>query len=228
MVEQFPTPEGPAAAMVFVGTVIFAATAAMYWLSGPSDEATQSALQEPNPIAVEERKASDMPAGDGETRISLEQPAFEVTAASEREETAPGVRPALQADEPVEIRPVLPTASEIASVLATDDNTQETVEVAETVEELLALEEAQRREVEADLAATSFETTSAVRIDAGSKVSATVTTWVNMRAGPSDDASVLMIVPGSAEIEAETGCNWCAVSYDGREGYIYKNFINYR
>jgi uncharacterized protein YraI len=102
------------------------------------------------------------------------------------------------------------------------------VAVAETTEELLALEAIQRREVEADLAETSTETTAAIRPDPGPRVAATATTWVNLRAGPSDDAEVLTVVPGDAEIQAEAGCNWCAVTYEGRDGYIYKNFIDYR
>jgi uncharacterized protein YraI len=50
---------------------------------------------------------------------------------------------------------------------------------------------------------------------------------VNMRAGPDDGAQVLMVVPALAEIEAEDGCGWCEVAYQGRTGYIYKSFISY-
>lgn len=52
---------------------------------------------------------------------------------------------------------------------------------------------------------------------------------VNMRAGPSDEAEVLAIVPAKSEIKAEPDCqSWCAVSYQGKTGYIYKNFVDYR
>jgi hypothetical protein len=101
------------------------------------------------------------------------------------------------------------------------------VAVAETAEEILALEEIQRREVEADLARPSMEMTAAIQAGASTKVAAKATRWVNLRSGPSDDAEVLLVVPGLASIKAESGCNWCAVTYDGREGYIYKNFISY-
>lgn len=49
--------------------------------------------------------------------------------------------------------------------------------------------------------------------------------YVNMRAAPADDASVITVVPANAAIEAETDCRWCEVSYDGQKGYIFQSFI---
>lgn len=37
-----------------------------------------------------------------------------------------------------------------------------------------------------------------------------------------------MVVPASAQIEAETDCGWCEISYQGRTGFVYKSFISYR
>lgn len=52
---------------------------------------------------------------------------------------------------------------------------------------------------------------------------------VNMRASPRAGASVLGVVPAQTALKIEQGCrDWCAVSYDGRSGYIYKSFISYR
>lgn len=56
-------------------------------------------------------------------------------------------------------------------------------------------------------------------------VAAKATADVNMRAGPSDDAKILAVVPADSAIEAETDCSWCEVSYDGQTGYIYERFI---
>lgn len=107
-------------------------------------------------------------------------------------------------------------------------NPPASVPVAETEEQLLALEEAQRAEVEADVGPPSDEWTAAIAGTPGTALQpATTTNYVNLRAGPDDDAEVLMVVPALARIEAEAGCNWCAVSYDGRSGYIYKTFISY-
>lgn len=108
------------------------------------------------------------------------------------------------------------------------------VQVAETEEEIAALETIQRREVEADVGPPSQEWTNSVGTTASVEpappsrlVAATTTKWVNMRDGPADEAEVLMVVPALEEIQAETGCNWCAVTYDGKAGFIYKTFISY-
>lgn len=227
LIEQFPAPTTPTAVMVFLGVVIFAATAAMFWLSGPRQNPTEvppSAAEQPAATVVDTVSAAS--AGD-----TLEGAAAEPTVGPDMRPATPPLKGvALPAENPAEaIQPPLPSADDIAAVLATPEpgTFASSVEVAETTEELLALEEAQRREVEADLAGTSDETTAAIQPDSGPKVGAKATTWVNLRGGPSDDAEVLLVVPGNAAIEAETGCNWCAVSYDGRDGYIYKNFINY-
>lgn len=51
---------------------------------------------------------------------------------------------------------------------------------------------------------------------------------VNMRASPNGGAQVVGVVPGSGEIRAETNCGWCRIDYQGRSGFIYKSFIDYR
>lgn len=102
------------------------------------------------------------------------------------------------------------------------------VPVAETEDEIAELEEIQRREVENDVGAPSEEETASVGpVDTPALQQATTTRYVNMRAGPSDDAEIVLVVPALMEVEAEAGCNWCTVSYDGRTGYIYKTFLSY-
>ena len=54
---------------------------------------------------------------------------------------------------------------------------------------------------------------------------ASVTKYVNLRGGPADEAKVITVVPANAKIEAESGCQWCTVVYNGQRGYIYKTFI---
>jgi hypothetical protein len=54
---------------------------------------------------------------------------------------------------------------------------------------------------------------------------APVTTDVNMRAGPSNDAAVIQVVRRNREVEV-IGCKyWCEVIYDGKRGFIYKGFV---
>ena len=103
------------------------------------------------------------------------------------------------------------------------------VPVAETDEEIAALEARQRQEVAEDLGVDPDEaaTSSIGSAVTGPLRAAIATKYVNMRNGPSDEAEVLLVVPALAEIEAEEDCNWCAVTYDGKAGFIYKTFISY-
>lgn len=217
-------------AMVFLGVIILAVSAAAFWWAGPQGSTDTVAARNSVPVANEEpgEQIGDAEPGGTTTVVDrqlrdAENPVIQFTkdAQAASRATAAWRREAT-------IQPKTLTDADKASVLApspsSDDNAP-VVAVAETVEEVLALEEIQQREVEADLAEPSEETTAAV--PAVSKAAAKATAWVNLRAGPSDDAEVLMVVPALADIEAESGCNWCAVSYDGREGFIYKTFISY-
>ena len=105
---------------------------------------------------------------------------------------------------------------------------QGTVEIAETEAEALAIEE----RLSAAGAAyfelppktdDPFETA----LSGGAPLApARTKAWVNMRAGPDNDARVQTVVPGGADLRARTGCvHWCEVVYEGRRGYIYKSFI---
>lgn len=55
--------------------------------------------------------------------------------------------------------------------------------------------------------------------------SATISRYVNLRSGPADEAGVILVVPAGAKVQAESGCEWCVVSYNGQRGYIYKSFL---
>lgn len=61
---------------------------------------------------------------------------------------------------------------------------------------------------------------------AGSMRPAIARKAVNMRASGRSGAKVVMVIPAKAQIEAEPSCShWCLVSYNGRQGYIYKDFV---
>lgn len=49
--------------------------------------------------------------------------------------------------------------------------------------------------------------------------------YANLRDGPADESNVLLVVPANAAIEAETGCDWCTVVYNGQRGFMYKSLI---
>jgi hypothetical protein len=53
-----------------------------------------------------------------------------------------------------------------------------------------------------------------------------VTTHVNMRSGPDNNASVVTVVPAGGAVQVIGGCKyWCEVSFDGKKGFVYKSFI---
>ncbi|VVT31001.1 hypothetical protein [Rhizobium sp. EC-SD404] len=66
--------------------------------------------------------------------------------------------------------------------------------------------------------------------DTSSYVAGQTTEYVNFRTGPSNDAETISIVPGGTPLQGQpmTECpHFCAVEIDGRQGYIYKAFIDY-
>jgi len=55
-----------------------------------------------------------------------------------------------------------------------------------------------------------------------------VTRYVNLREGPADEARVIAVIPTNATVQAETDCGWCVVTYNGKQGYVYKGFLDGR
>lgn len=108
------------------------------------------------------------------------------------------------------------------------------VPVAENEDDIAVLEVIQMQQAEdepepATVAEDEAEATVIAQAQAGPALKpAVVNGAVNLRAAPDNDARVLMVVPAKAQIEAQDDCNWCAVTYQGDQGYIYKSFIDYR
>lgn len=131
----------------------------------------------------------------------------------------------------------LPAARDVAA-LVVDGEPANPVEIAETEADVAALEE--RMAAETPVAEPEAEpnqqvaaldpspegaATSGPRGEAVSP--ATAAKYVNLRAGPDNDASVIAVVPAGAPILAQDGCRfWCAVVHDGKAGYIYNTFIS--
>lgn len=53
----------------------------------------------------------------------------------------------------------------------------------------------------------------------------TVTTWVNMRAGPDNGEPVVMVVSPETPVSVRACDYWCSVTVNGRDGYIFKDFL---
>lgn len=98
------------------------------------------------------------------------------------------------------------------------------VGIAESEDDVTALEEEQRTD---PLNFNSSEEEDAAPPPDNNMRQARITKNVNMRAGASDQAKVLEVVPARSRIQAEEDCEWCPVLYEGRSGFIYRSFISY-
>jgi hypothetical protein len=55
----------------------------------------------------------------------------------------------------------------------------------------------------------------------------TVRTAVKLHAGPSNGSRSIGVVPGKATVHVLNCNGWCKVSYQGREGYVFKSFLGH-
>lgn len=55
----------------------------------------------------------------------------------------------------------------------------------------------------------------------------TVHTAVRLHAGPSNGSRSIGVVPKKATVHVLNCQSWCKVSYEGKEGYIFKNFLGH-
>ncbi len=55
--------------------------------------------------------------------------------------------------------------------------------------------------------------------------SARVTAAVKLRSGPTKGSGVLTVVPAGSAVNVLSCNGWCQVSYNGRTGWVYKNFL---
>jgi hypothetical protein len=62
--------------------------------------------------------------------------------------------------------------------------------------------------------------------DAGGYLS-TVHTAVKLHAGPSNGSRSIGVVPSKATVHVLNCQGWCKVSYQGREGYVFKSFLGH-
>ncbi|MEO3389084.1 SH3 domain-containing protein [Mesorhizobium sp. CAU 1741] len=221
--ESLPDSAAPIAFMLVGGVAVIALLGTL--LSGDPGQSAQidaAQQQERAQTTPAETATADAPEEAVASARSRPEPEPQPSRVSEEQQP--------QADlEPVEAPSDEPDPERTASILsaARDANAfVPDVEIAESEEEIAALEAIQREEVEEDVGPPSSEQTAA--IPAQQTRAAITTNYVNMRAQAKDDAEVLEVVPALAEIEAQDDCDWCAVTYEGRSGYIYKTFISYR
>lgn len=95
------------------------------------------------------------------------------------------------------------------------------VAVAESEIEIAALESRLATQ-NGDVFAVSDGDAAATPIGQG-----TVTSYVNMRAAPENDAEILKVLPQNASVAVVDDCpNWCEVEHEGVRGFVYGSFLD--
>jgi len=182
--------------------------------------------------AAEAQPAALVPAA-GQVSAAPEppQPGAATTARTARPTLADAQAMQMQAPQPA--APILsfqspyegltpPARTETTAAIGADEpKPDEPVAVAESDREIAQLEAQQQEENQAVMQEENGNAfNSPIMGDAHANQ------HVNLRAGPSDDARVLMVVPARAKIQAAKDCAyWCEVVYEGKRGFIYKSFI---
>jgi hypothetical protein len=210
--EAAPEPVVPEPVMVAIASPPEPAVAALPPRAAKSDRlfrtprAERPAKADLDLAARPLRTSASRERGTRDFAVATQKPAFEDSGRgpqpdldAERKTIEFGLsEPPAPGDTSDDAEEALDEAVEQATALATEETTEETAEQA--VED-----------PEPEVAAVTR--------------TAPVTTDVNMRAGPSNDAAVVLVVRRNREVEV-IGCRyWCEVIYDGKRGFIYKGFV---
>ena len=211
---RLPSVAVPAILTLCGGAALVVACGALFggMLFGPGSAPSSAASVEAAPLPVEESVET---AAAGETQVEEEpalltampQPASADSGEVVLEPIAPAAAPATQ--EPGE------GDAALSALAAGEDRTGA---IPSLPAEITSFAPQPRPATQTAVAAS----------DEGDKQAAVARRAVNMRAAPNGRAQVLGVVPAAAEIRAETGCSWCEISYQGRTGFVYKSFIDYR
>lgn len=226
--EAAPAPAGPEK-QVALAQAILDAPAAGPRVAEPATDRVKS-----EPVAVTEEPTDEplaaLPAGSERFALSAEpelQPNAEIASAEPgpvEPEPAEPARFGLDASNTGSIALRSAPAEAAPEAAQSADPIAGSVEVAETEGDVVEMEQKLASE-----GAENFEVAAAPAEPARPQRDLTesqTAKWVNLRAGPDNDAAVLAVVPANASIMAQANCrHWCAVVYEGRQGYIYKSFI---
>jgi uncharacterized protein YraI len=110
-----------------------------------------------------------------------------------------------------------------ARIVTPDENSEPTVELAGTVPLVPAPAPRQddALEPDTDKPAPKVAATGRALTD-----STTINEAANIRAAPRSGSQVLAVVPDGARVSIAPGCEqWCEISYNGRRGFVYKDFV---
>jgi hypothetical protein len=125
----------------------------------------------------------------------------------------------------------MPTPAAIAPETTPDAAALAEVAVAESEDDVLALEaslieEGSSGAFEVASAPTGVSDETTASIPSGMS-EARVNSYVNLRAAPTNDGQVIRVVPANATVQAQADCqHFCEVVHQGTRGYIYKSYLN--
>lgn len=187
--------------------------------SAPDLEAEESVPQ----LAVDEaRWSGQVPAAASGTSQALAE--MLASAGADRDVVSGNAFAPLLAENPASASDQTMTA---AINPRADDGTAQ-VDVAESEADVAALEQAYATREAQGFALAAAEPGPDSEAPAASMATGTgiVDRHVNLRAEADNDATILAVVPQNGQVAILDDCpNWCAVEYDGHQGYIFGNFI---
>ena len=154
------------------------------------------------------------------TTGSVERPVDPAIAAAARMSAEPAAAEATPAD--------LDIADLAQVAIAEDEEDVQALEVAlveqgssgpfETTAETIPVEE--------EIAAVDVSSETTASIPAGMSP-ARINSFVNLRTGPSNDSSVIRVLPTNAAVQATSDCaHFCEVVHEGTRGYVYKSYLS--
>jgi hypothetical protein len=154
------------------------------------------------------------------TTGSVERPVDPAIAAAARMSAEPAAAEAASAD--------LDIADLAQVAIAEDEEDVQALEVAlveqgssgpfETTAETIPVEE--------EIAAVDVSAETTASIPAGMSP-AWINSFVNLRTGPSNDSSVIRVLPTNAAVQATSECaHFCEVVHEGTRGYVYKSYLS--
>lgn len=229
--KPWPSIAAPFAVILIGGFTLVAASGAMFSglvtkAGAPTSEETRehtAATAEPgaSPVAPQARISDETPPTTLPSEIASPMPDRGRTAAIEPTRNQESDTLALSFNAPVAANEGEVALLEVIQMEPLEEDQDQTSTAPRNEPQIIELPETAPAPVVPAPVVAQSSSASGLR-------SATISSAVNLRAAPNNRSKVLLVVPAGARIEAQSDCGWCAVDYEGNQGFIYKSFISYR
>lgn len=114
------------------------------------------------------------------------------------------------------------TTAAIDPVGDVDGQTAVAVAIAESEVEVAALESRMAAQNQDVFALSEPDTAASGPVGQG-----VVTSYVNLRAAPENEADILKVLPENAAVSVIDDCpNWCEVEHEGTRGFVYGSYVD--